>query len=122
MKFKEVKKEFLEFLEFEKGYSAKTIEAYQRDILKFEIYLTEFSIDYKKINKEIIFDFHSDLSQSIGPRSFSRTLSSLRTFYRFLFYQELISDLTLNSVLTYPSPKFKKSIPSFLSEKKFMKY
>jgi site-specific recombinase XerD len=30
----------------------------------------------------------------------------------------LISDLTLNSVLTYPSPKFKKSIPSFLSEKK----
>lgn len=118
MKFKEVKKEFLEFLEFEKGYSAKTIEAYQRDILKFEIYLTEFSIDYKKINKEIIFDFHSDLSQSIGPRSFSRTLSSLRTFYRFLYYQELISDLTLNSILTYPSPKFKKSIPSFLSEKK----
>jgi site-specific recombinase XerD len=114
MKFKEVKKEFLEFLEFEKGYSAKTIEAYQRDILKFEIYLTEFSIDYKKIKKEIIFDFHSDLSQSIGPRSFSRTLSSLRTFYRFIFYQELISDLTLNSVLTYPSPKFKKSIPSFL--------
>ena len=118
MKFKDVKKEFLEFLEFEKGYSAKTIEAYKRDILKFEIYMTEFSIDYTKINKEIIFDFHSDLSQSIGPRSFSRTLSSLRTFYRFLFYQELISDLTLNSVLTYPSPKFKKSIPSFLSEKK----
>ena len=47
MKFKEVKKEFLEFLELEKGYSAKTIEAYQRDILKFEIFLTEFSIDFK---------------------------------------------------------------------------
>ena len=73
MKFKDVKKEFLEFLEFEKGYSEKTIEAYKRDILKFDIYMTEFSIDYTKINKEIIFDFHSDLSQSIGPRSFSRT-------------------------------------------------
>ena len=89
MKFKEAKKEFLEFLKFEKGYSKKTLEAYKRDILKFEIYTTEFSINYKKINKEIIFDFHSDLSQSIGPRSFSRTLSSLRTFYRFLYYHSL---------------------------------
>lgn len=120
MKFKDVKKEFLEFLEFEKGYSEKTIEAYKRDILKFEIYASEFSINYKKINKEIIFDFHNDLSQSIGPRSFSRILSSLRTFYRFLFFQDLINDMTLNNILSYPSPKFKKSIPSFLSEKKIL--
>ena len=117
-KFDIVKKEFLDFLEFDKGYSGRTIENYDRDISKFEVYITEFSINYKNLSKENIFDFHSDLSAMIGPRSFSRTLSSLRTFYRFLYYQELISDLTLNSILTYPSPKFKKSIPSFLSEKK----
>ena len=118
MKFKFIKKEFFEFLELEKGYSKRTIEAYNRDIFKFEVYLAEFSIDYKNINKEIIFDFHSDLSQSIGPRSFSRILSSLRTFYKFLFNQEIVDDLTLNNFLTYPSPKFKKSIPSFLNEEK----
>ena len=118
MKFRNIVKEFFEFLEFEKGYSKKTIEAYNRDILKFEVYITEFSVDYKNVNKEIIFDFHSDLSRSIGPRSFSRILSSLRTFYKFLFSQEIVDDLTLNSFLTYPSPKFKKSIPSFISEDK----
>ena len=37
MKFDRVKKEFLDFLEFDKGYSDRTIENYDRDITKFEI-------------------------------------------------------------------------------------
>ena len=105
-KFDIVKKEFLDFLEFDKGYSERTIENYDRDISKFEVYITEFSINYKKLSKENIFDFHSDLSTTIGPRSFSRILSSLRTFYKYLFSQNLINDIVLNSVQTYPSPKF----------------
>ena len=117
-KFDIVKKEFLDFLEFDKGYSERTIENYDRDISKFEVYITEFSINYKKLSKENIFDFHSDLSTTIGPRSFSRILSSLRTLYKYLFSQNLINDIVLNSVQTYPSPKFKKSIPSFLSQEK----
>ena len=118
MKFDKVKKEFLDFLEFDKGYSDRTIENYDRDITKFEIYITEYSINYKKLSKENIFDFHSDLSSTIGPRSFSRILSSLRTFYKYLFSQKLITDMVLNTVKSYPSPKFKKSIPSFLPEEK----
>ncbi len=117
-KFDIVKKEFLDFLEFDKGFSERTIENYDRDISKFQLYITEFSIDYKKLSKENIFDFHSDLSASIGPRSFSRILSSLRTFYKYLFSQNLINDMVLNSIQTYPSPKFKKPIPSFLSQEK----
>ena len=117
-KFDTIKKEFFEFLEYDKGYSVRTIENYERDIKKFEVYSREFSIDYKKLSKENIFDFHSDLSSSIGQRSFSRILSSLRTFYKYLFSQNIVNDLVLNSVQTYPSPKFKKSIPSFLSQEK----
>ncbi len=117
-KFDTIKKEFFEFLEYDKGYSLRTIENYERDIKKFEVYSREFSIDYKKLSKENIFDFHSDLSSSIGPRSFSRILSSLRTFYKYLFSQNIVNDLVLNSIQTYPSPKFKKSIPSFLSQEK----
>ena len=117
-KFDTIKKEFFEFLEYDKGYSVRTLENYERDIKKFEVYSREFSIDYKKLSKENIFDFHSDLSSSIGPRSFSRILSSLRTFYKYLFSQNIVNDLVLNSIQTYPSPKFKKSIPSFLSQEK----
>ena len=31
----------------------------------------KFSIDYKKLKKENIFDFHSSLEVQISPRSFS---------------------------------------------------
>jgi len=117
-KFKIIKKNFFEFLEYDKGYSRKTIESYSRDIKKFEVYIEEFSINFKQLSKENIFDFHLDLSKSIGPRSFSRILSSLRTFYKYLFSEKIINDVVLNSIQTYPSPKFKKSVPSFLSEKK----
>ena len=55
-KFDIIKKEFLDFLEFDKGYSERTIENYDRDISKFEVYITEFSINYKKLSKENIFD------------------------------------------------------------------
>ena len=51
-KFDIVKKEFLDFLEFDKGYSERTIENYDRDISKFEVYITEFSINYKKLSKD----------------------------------------------------------------------
>ena len=117
-KFDKIKTDFLDFLQYDKGYSERTIENYQRDITKFEVYITEFSINYKKLSKENIFDFHSDLSSSIGPRSFARILSSLRTLYKYLFSQKLINDIVLNNVQSYPSPKFKKSIPSFLSQEK----
>ncbi len=117
-KFKTIKKNFFEFLEYDKGFSRKTIESYNRDIKKFEVYIEEFSINFKQLSKENIFDFHLDLSKSIGPRSFSRMLSSLRTFYKYLFSEKIINDVVLNSIQTYPSPKFKKSVPSFLSEKK----
>ena len=84
-KFDKIKTDFLDFLQYDKGYSERTIENYQRDITKFEVYITEFSINYKKLSKENIFDFHSDLSSSIGPRSFARILSSLRKLYKYLF-------------------------------------
>jgi len=117
-KFDKIKTDFLDFLQYDKGYSERTIENYHRDITKFEVYITEFSINYKKLSKENIFDFHSDLSSSIGPRSFARILSSLRTLYKYLFSQKLINDIVLNNIQSYPSPKFKKSIPSFLSQEK----
>ena len=57
-KFDILKNDFLEFLKYDKGYSERTIENYKRDITKFEVYIVEFAIDYKKLSKENIFDFH----------------------------------------------------------------
>ena len=69
-----------------------------------------------KAKKEIIFDFQSSLQDVVGPRSFARILSALRTFYKFLHMENLVNDIIFNEIKSYPSPKYKKSIPTFLSK------
>jgi site-specific recombinase XerD len=117
MKFEDHKKEFLLFLELERGYSNRTIEFYNSDLNQYSSFISKNKIQYYKINKDLIFDFHASLNSSIGPRSFSRMLSALRTFYKFLHAQGAIDDVVLNEIKSYPFPKYKKSIPTFLSIK-----
>ena len=116
MKFKDYQKEFLLFLELERGCSDHTIEVYNRDLNKYRIFISKNRINYCKVNKDIIFDFQASLTNSLSPRSFSRMLSTMRTFYNFLHAGGIINDVVLNTVKSYPSPKYKKSIPTFLSK------
>ena len=50
-------REFIEYLEYEKGYSKKTIISYEKDLELFNIFLKEnkvtniISIDYNTIRK-----------------------------------------------------------------------
>ena len=44
-------------------------------------------------------------------------LIQIRTFYKFLHTEGVIDDVVLNEIKSYPSPKYKKSIPTFLSIK-----
>tara|TARA_B110000444_G_scaffold255235_1_gene289194 strand:- start:261 stop:1175 length:915 start_codon:yes stop_codon:yes gene_type:complete len=115
MRFEDHHKEFLLFLELERGYSEQTIINYNRDITRYFLFIKKEKINYLRIDKELIFDFQASVTSSMGPRSFSRVLSALRTFYKFLHAEGVIDDIVLNEVKSYPSPKYKKSIPTFLS-------
>ena len=115
-KFENSKNEFLSFLELDRGYSIQTISAYRRDIELYQNFVQENKLNYLKAKKEIIFDFQSSLQDAVGPRSFARILSALRTFYKFLHMENLVNDIILNEIKSYPSPKYKKSIPTFLSK------
>lgn len=115
MRFEDHHKEFLLFLELERGYSEQTISSYNRDITRYFLFIKKEKINYLRIDKELIFDFQASVTSSMGPRSFSRALSALRTFYKFLHTEGVINDIALNEIKSYPSPKYKKSIPTFLS-------
>jgi site-specific recombinase XerD len=115
MKFEEHQKEFLLFLELERGYSEGTINTYNRSINRYYLFIKKAKINYLKIDKDLILDFQASVVKSMGPRTFSRILSTLRTFYKFLHTEGVIDDVVLNEVKSYPSPKYQKSIPTFLS-------
>jgi site-specific recombinase XerD len=116
MKFKDYQKEFFLFLELERGHSQETINTYKREIIRYHLFIKKTKINYLKIDKNLIFNFQESLAKSIGPRTFSRILSILRTFYKFLHNEGVVDDVVLNEVKSYPFPKFKKSIPTFLSK------
>ena len=119
--FEKNKNEFLIFLEKDRGYSNQTIESYSRDLSLYSSFIIENKIQYHKIKKNDIFKFQSSLEGQISPRSFARILSALKTFYKFLHMERLIDDIALNEVKSYPSPKYKKSMPTFLSKEQVEK-
>jgi site-specific recombinase XerD len=111
--------EFLTFLKFERRFSQKTIEAYGKDIEDFFSFVQKKGKKFSQVNKDLIFEYHQDIELQISPRTFSRKLSSLRTFFRFLNHEGIINDSVMYEVKSYPSPKFKKHIPSYISKKQF---
>jgi len=119
--FEKNKIEFAIFLKKDRGYSNQTIESYSRDLNVYHNFVKKNKIQYNKIKKEDIFKFQSSLESQISPRSFARILSALKTFYKFLHMERAVDDITLNEIKLYPSPKYKKSMPTFLSKEQVEK-
>ena len=79
---------FLAWLEYQKGCSEATVEAYAQDILDFEVYLSEFGISLSTpagIDKQLVQGFTAHLfRKGIAPSSRARKLSALRSLFRYL--------------------------------------
>ena len=105
---------FLNYLRVEKALSQNTLDAYRRDLAKF----TEYAVGrgLKKageIKRGDLLDFLATLyARRLDARSVARHLVSLRQFFRFLMMDKLITE---DPSISVESPKFRKSLPEFLS-------
>ena len=106
---------FEAFLKLEKGLSISTLEAYLRDLQK----LIEF-LDIEQNDQSIeslsivqLQEFIAYLNEiGLSARSQARMISSLKSFYRFLVIEELITE---DPTLLLSSPKLEKALPSVLA-------
>jgi integrase/recombinase XerD len=98
-------------LKTEQGASIHTIDAYNRDILSYLIYLEETGSTFESVD----FDAYLGRLRSAGKqtRSIARCVSAIRSFYRFLLTDGRIKS---NPLLEIETPKFKAPIPRVLSE------
>ncbi|HLD76579.1 MAG TPA: tyrosine recombinase XerC [Rickettsiales bacterium] len=112
--------DFLQYLEIEKKYSKHTIISYRTDILYFFNFLLE--VKESKINKKIlenlsVLDFRHYLTQKLQQQhinsSNARSLSALRSFFRFLHKNNLLKNLEIEKMKT---PKIAKSLPKSVDE------
>jgi integrase/recombinase XerD len=106
---------FLHFLVVEKGLSPNTLEAYSRDLLQYFQFLESQEItDLFQTQSETLYDYLGTLRvRKLSSRTQARTLSALKSFYRFLQEESLRPD---NPALPLQGPKPKRSLPKTLSE------
>lgn len=101
------------YLKLERGYSANTIDAYLRDLEKLLDYLENEKIDILEVELQQLQHFSATLADiGIGPRSQSRILSGVRSFYRYLQMDGYIKD---DPTELLESPNLPSHLPAVLS-------
>ena len=104
--------EFLNYLASQKNYSLNTSKNYEIDILEFKEYLNKTSANYLKVDYDFIKGYLMELyDRKLSRNSVARKLSSLRSFYKYLFNNNLINTNPFKYVST---PKKEKRLPKYL--------
>ena len=106
--------QFLEYLKYEKRFSAKTYTAYKIDLYQYLDFLNFREKELKNANsKDIRLWIVEELNCGKSARTANRKISTLKSFYKFLMRNNYVSADPTSKVI---SPKQKKSLPVFVSE------
>ncbi len=105
---------YINFLEAEKNASPYTVRNYTNDLLEFFDFVTGQGIDsLKDVNKQTLRAYLAYLmEQGRAKSSIARKLSAIRSFYRYLMREEMI---TASPAATTVSPRLDKRLPYFLT-------
>lgn len=104
---------FLEYIEKQKMYSLNTKKNYEIDISEFMNYLKDKEINYTDVNYEFIKEYLVFMyNKKYKRNTIARKLSSLRSFYKYLFNNNIIKTNPFKYVKT---PKKEKMLPKYLS-------
>jgi integrase/recombinase XerD len=104
---------FLNSLRVEKGLADNTVQAYRRDITKFAAFVTERKLATKDVTRGDVVDFLGSLyRRGLDSRSVARHLVTIRHFFRFALLEGYVVE---DPAATIESPKFRQSLPEFLS-------
>ena len=109
--------QFIDYLKFEKNYSANTLRAYDFDIRSFFLLLGYDNISETSCREIKVVHVRDWLSRLVKTKTSARTLnrrmSSLGSFYKYLQRENLADS---NPFLVVPRPHAPKFLPVFLSE------
>ena len=113
-------KSFIDYLSFEKKYSAHTITAYQNDLKNFQEFCIQeyqdenlLSVNYQQIRSWIV----SLVDAGIANRTINRKVSSLKSFYKF---QQKAKQIIENPLQKHQALKVSKRVQVPFSEKEIV--
>jgi integrase/recombinase XerC len=112
------KGKFIDYIQYEKRYSPHTVTAYQNDLDQFFSFLNvQYTIDdIRDVTHPMIRSWLARLiEEQTSPRSVNRKLSTLKSFYKFLIKEGV---LTVNPMRRIISLKTSKALPVFVEKEK----
>jgi integrase/recombinase XerD len=105
---------FLDFLAYERGLSARTLDAYGRDLRRFVAFALERGVERPEdldaaLFREYVYRLKDE---GLAPTSIRRAQSTLRTYAGFLLGEGVLSD---DPTERMESPRIGRSLPDVLS-------
>ena len=109
-------KEYQNYLKLERGLSQNTIANYTFDVEKLVLFLNlkEINISPIHITEEVIQQFIYEMASQVNPRSQSRLISGLKSFFNYLIFEDYRNDTPLELIEV---PKTGRKLPDTLSTK-----
>lgn len=105
---------FLEMLVAERGMSANTLAAYQRDLEGVHGFLANRQSGLESADTDALRDFmQADVNRTLSANTMARKFSAIRAYYRFLVDEQIRSD---DPSATLVRPKTTRPLPKMLSE------
>lgn len=107
---------FIDYLKFEKRYSAHTIRSYQDDLVSFFdfIQLQFGEVALPEISPAFIRSWLASLKEEgLSSRSVNRKISSLKSFYKYQLRSGVVEQSPMNAIT---SPKVNKRLPVYVEQ------
>lgn len=105
-------KNYLDYLLYQRKYSDHTIKGYEEDILFFKEFLDKEKENFLKVDYAFIRSFYNYMDElKYSKNTISRKVSSVRSFYKYLARNNVIS---YNPFSLTKGPKKDKLLPKFL--------
>jgi integrase/recombinase XerC len=106
---------FLQYIQYEKNYSAHTVESYKNDLYQFKEFVcgslafNPQTVDAVWVRRWIV----SLMNENYSPLSVNRKLSSLKSFFKYLCKNKYVETSPLRNIR---GPKVKKPLPHFVKD------
>ena len=116
MKWNNALKDFALYLKIERGMSMHTVNNYTFDVQKLVVYLEthDMHLTPLQVTTEHIQGFIYEMAKGLNPRTQSRLISGLRSFYDYLIFENYCESNPLERI---EAPKIGRKLPDTLSVK-----
>jgi integrase/recombinase XerD len=107
-------REFLSYIQVEKGLSANTLQSYARDLTRLQVWAQKNGKQVEKLERRDLREWIAGMSrEGLAPSSVARSVSAARGFFRFLMLDGHVKRHPAEDLHT---PQRVSRLPQFLTE------